>query len=343
MGLRVCGRCGDRSGWPGRSAFCVPCREQLRADRLCERCGVGDVAGGGRSARCGRCLEVEREARRVREAGRRAAGRCRCGAALEGEGSVTCAGCRRRVGAAQRRFRGRVRAAGGCNHCLSVPAEPGASLCEGCRGRQLREGRQLRDRCLVGYGHRCWCCGERRRAFLELDHVSPDWAGQGRGPGERSTTWYRQLIADGFPDGVQVACGNCNWQRRLHGGVCRMRHGQLSWRGGLSLEVRMSGGSAQVRSGARLRGLVLEAYGGQCVCCGLGDRDVLDVDHVGGGGREHRRVEGLGSSAMLYRWLRDRGFPSEGFRLLCRNCNRAVFVEGWCPHRTGCGAVRSGV
>lgn len=60
---------------------------------------------------------------------------------------------------------------------------------------------------------------------------------------------------------------------------------------------------------------VLDAYGGKCSRCGETDRDVLVVDHINGGGNEHRREIGEGN---LYRWLRRNGFPS-GFTILCAN------------------------
>jgi hypothetical protein len=35
----------------------------------------------------------------------------------------------------------------------------------------------------------------------------------------------------------------------------------------------------------------------------------------------------------MYRWLRDRGWPREGFQLLCWNCNKGKYACGICPHQ----------
>lgn len=80
----------------------------------------------------------------------------------------------------------------------------------------------------------------------------------------------------------------------------------------------------------RLRLKAYEAYGGsKCVCCETEHLEFLTLDHIGGGGAEHRREVGAGDK--LYRWLRNNDYPP-GFRVLCFNCNYAVFRYGSCPH-----------
>lgn len=79
----------------------------------------------------------------------------------------------------------------------------------------------------------------------------------------------------------------------------------------------------------KLRDEVLHAYGDVCDCCGENEKDFLEVDHIMGGGNKHRKE--LGGGAKLYTWLRKNKFPL-GFRLLCKNCNGAIFKLGWCPH-----------
>ena len=66
---------------------------------------------------------------------------------------------------------------------------------------------------------------------------------------------------------------------------------------------------------------VLHHYGGECACCSEQQHEFLTIDHIDGGGREHRRmVERRGYP--FYAWLRREGFPS-GFRVLCWNCHMA--------------------
>jgi hypothetical protein len=74
----------------------------------------------------------------------------------------------------------------------------------------------------------------------------------------------------------------------------------------------------------------LKHYGPHCKCCSETDYVVLTIDHINGGGNEHARKIGRGSS--LYRWLRRNKNP-EGFRVLCSNCNHGIVRNsGECPH-----------
>lgn len=61
-------------------------------------------------------------------------------------------------------------------------------------------------------------------------------------------------------------------------------------------------------------------YGTVCACCGT--RKNLSIDHIAGGGAEHR-IELFGTSKggwMFYRWLVEQGFP-DGYQTLCMPCN----------------------
>lgn len=85
-----------------------------------------------------------------------------------------------------------------------------------------------------------------------------------------------------------------------------------------------------------LKRQVLSHYSGgepRCACCSELHIDFLTIDHVNGGGNEHRRHENISGSTSFYRWLRDRGFP-DGFQVLCWNCNCAK-RDGICPHKRG--------
>ena len=78
----------------------------------------------------------------------------------------------------------------------------------------------------------------------------------------------------------------------------------------------------------KLRQEVLAAYGNCCACCGESEQAFLVVDHINGGGRQHRREIGQDG---FYTWLRKEKYPN-GFRLLCENCNGAIARYGVCPH-----------
>lgn len=84
------------------------------------------------------------------------------------------------------------------------------------KNRRLKE----KYRCIEYYSRgtmKCSCCGESVYEFLTLDHVNNDGA-EHRRIANRDTI-YGWLIANGFPEGFDVNCMNCNWGRRLTG-VC---------------------------------------------------------------------------------------------------------------------------
>src|SRR5215813_7795013 len=68
----------------------------------------------------------------------------------------------------------------------------------------------------------------------------------------------------------------------------------------------------------QLREELVAAYGGCCACCGVEGWQFLTVDHIESDGTDHRAaLKGAGSA--VYRWLRTRGYPKEGFQILCWN------------------------
>jgi hypothetical protein len=77
------------------------------------------------------------------------------------------------------------------------------------------------------------------------------------------------------------------------------------------------------------RARVVAHYGGACACCGETTPEFLALDHIEGGGEQHRAQVGQGSN--MVEWLIKSGLP-EGFRVLCHNCNQAIGYYGACPH-----------
>ena len=83
-------------------------------------------------------------------------------------------------------------------------------------------------------------------------------------------------------------------------------------------------------SSTKYRTLVLSAYGEQCQCCGEDNREFLCIDHIEGGGTQHRKELGKGGRSF-YIWLIKNDYP-EGYRTLCHNCNASMGHYGYCPH-----------
>ena len=80
----------------------------------------------------------------------------------------------------------------------------------------------------------------------------------------------------------------------------------------------------------RLRSQVIDGYGGKCDCCGEYIEEFLTIDHIYGR-KEGEKRPGY-SGWPLYRRLRQMGFPRDGYRLLCYNCNCSRGHRGYCPH-----------
>lgn len=70
-------------------------------------------------------------------------------------------------------------------------------------------------------GFRCACCGETEEAFLSIDHINNDGAEHRRNnrlqTGEQMHRWLKR---NGYPEGFQVLCMNCQWGKRNNNGVC---------------------------------------------------------------------------------------------------------------------------
>lgn len=102
-----------------------------------------------------------------------------------------------------------------------------------------------------------------------------------------------------------------------------------------------------------IREELLVAYGWKCSCCGETRQEFLTIDHapplsVPTAIRTALTVNGASvpkssaahrprSGRALYLWLRSRGFPKDGYRLLCMNCNASRGFWGYCPHERELG------
>jgi len=79
----------------------------------------------------------------------------------------------------------------------------------------------------------------------------------------------------------------------------------------------------------KLKQQIINAYGGECECCGENTFEFLSIDHPEKNGKEHRKITGWGVS--LYQWIVKNDYP-DTLRLLCMNCNCSYGFYGYCPH-----------
>lgn len=69
-----------------------------------------------------------------------------------------------------------------------------------------------------------------------------------------------------------------------------------------------------------LKQSIMQHYGnGKCLMCGFANIQALTIDHVNGGGSNHRKTIGVTGSYSFYRWLVNNQYP-DGYQCLCMNC-----------------------
>ena len=128
--------------------------------------------------------------------------------------------------------------------------------------------------------------------------------------------------------GVALVAGE-NWTKVPHGSkycrACNNARSKAYYYKDPAAQI-----AKRARYYAKLRSEAYAAYGGRCVCCGESRPQFLTIDHVNGDGAEHRKRVAPG--CMILQWLQQRGWPQEGFQLLCWNCNCAKGIRGGCPH-----------
>lgn len=82
----------------------------------------------------------------------------------------------------------------------------------------------------------------------------------------------------------------------------------------------------------RLEGI--QAYGGKCSCCGESEKKFLTLDHINGVLESEPRHGGERITGQkIWRYLRQNGWPTNNYQILCWNCNCAKSIYGECPHK----------
>jgi hypothetical protein len=125
---------------------------------------------------------------------------------------------------------------------------------------------------------------------------------------------------------VSKAC----YEKAKAEGICTQCHDKPAVPGNVHCEdcKQYHSGTSQQRNEAR-RKLVLEKYDNKCACCPETIIDRLEIDHIAGGGNEHRRE--IGRSG-LYAWLIKNNFPP-GYQALCASCHLEKTKKGFCSHQ----------
>ena len=89
----------------------------------------------------------------------------------------------------------------------------------------------IKHKVLTHYGNaKCACvkCGESRLACLSIDHINGRKDEHLRGLGWQGGKIYRWLIKQGYPEGYQTLCMNCQWIKRAENNETRKQLSECS-------------------------------------------------------------------------------------------------------------------
>jgi hypothetical protein len=175
------------------------------------------------------------------------------------------------------------------------------------RNIRLRERYlELKRQSVRAYGGECQNCKENELAFLTIDHIN--------GGGRKHSTKFKKKTAhihlwlknNGYPEGFQILCANCNYEKEMLRRQDKVSHGH------------------------QLRAQVLREFGAYCRCCNEKSLNKLVIDHVNGGGNQHRKTV-----SNIYLFMKKNGIDRISYQILCQNCNLAKYTQKVCPHHSG--------
>ena len=105
--------------------------------------------------------------------------------------------------------------------------------------------------------------------------------------------------------------GHIPWTQGLSGNA------HPAWKGGKKVEYNRE-------YKRRIKYEVLSRYSTEaypiCAKCSEADLSKLSIDHINGGGNEHRARLGIPTGYAFYAWLRRNDYP-EGYQVLCISHN----------------------
>ncbi len=220
---------------------------------------------------------------------RRDAGLCvQC--AQPANGKSKCAACAEKDKLCRKQRIKRRKLAGQCqNSGCHNDAMPGATVCSACSEKagqaKLKSYYKNKEQGVCRY------CGKDSDGRARCKTCAEAFA-------DYSAQWYKNRRDSG-------CCANCNEPFLGETVLCE--------------KCREKKNLVAKDRWAKLKRDALEAYGGVvCSGCPEDDIDILEIDHIDGGGTQHRKEIGLGN---MYLWLKQNYYPP-GYRVLCPTCNK---------------------
>lgn len=152
-----------------------------------------------------------------------------------------------------------------------------------------------------------------------------------------STEYNRQRFQNRYDAGLCVECGKNPHEKDKKSCSFCLQKRREKYKNSDNKEARRQQ-AAEIRWARKKR--VLEHYGGKCMCCEEAEPIFLAMDHIYGGGNEHRREignnpgsRGGSSSVQFYKWIEKNNYP-DILQILCHNCNMGKHLNGGiCPHK----------
>lgn len=236
---RICNRC-KRHVEDATYKLCYECREELharvkrkraeaKASGMCRRCYKEPALEGLRN--CAVCNESENERSREKIARARQEGKCiACGKQPE-DGKKKCTECLIKFVEGHKEWREKAKSRERCCHCGKDNDRQPKVYCSSCATKLKAKRTQDKLDAFNAYGGPvCVCCGETTLEFLSMDHINNDGAshrkhiaasntyrrnkGDWNGSGVDIYAWLRR---NGYPEGFQVLCMNCNFAKGKYG------------------------------------------------------------------------------------------------------------------------------
>jgi len=152
------------------------------------------------------------------------------------------------------------------------------------------------------------CNKENDLQILTIDHIDGNGSEHRRELGGSNIgghQFYGWLKKNGYPEGFQVLCFNCQFRKRAI---------ELKPKNPTHLQL------VRAKYARSIKLECLRNYGGEICKCGETDMNTLTLDHVNDDGAEHRRETGTRGN-NFYHMLRKNGFPNDPpLQVLCLNC-----------------------
>lgn len=192
-----------------------------------------------------------------------------------------------------------------------IPAE---KYCVQCKGLKPMNGFALLAHGPFGHNSTCKVCRNKNRREVE----------NRRAQERRQSGWTRPVTGE-------KRCHKCT--KTLH--VLEFSQ-DIKTVDGLQKRCNICNNEMRKQQRAQLRLDALKHYSNgalKCDCCPESHIEFLCLDHINGGGTEHRRQLGGGmkNGSGIFQWVKKHNYP-EGLRVLCHCCNMSLAFYGYCPH-----------